>query len=100
MDSFGRLIWWLFAASTGAPTRLRIVRALRNGPRNAQQLSDALQLDYSTVRHHLGVLSRNRLLEVAGERYGQVYFLTPPLEQRWPEVEAFTARHAGLRRGD
>jgi DNA-binding transcriptional ArsR family regulator len=100
VDSFGRLLWWLFAGSAGAVTRVRVVRALRSEPRNAQQLSLALQLDYTTVRHHLDVLSRNRLLEVGGERYGQVYFLAPSLEQRWAEVEAILARRAGFRRGD
>lgn len=92
MDSYGRMLWWLFLSSAGGPTRLRLVRALRAEPRNAQQLSVELKLDYTTVRHHLKVLQRSRLLEVGGDGYGQVYFLAPGLEQRWAELEAVAAR--------
>ncbi len=95
MDSFRRLLWWLFLSSAGASTRVRIVRALRAEPRNAQQLSVALGLDYTTVRHHLRVLAQNRLLDVSGERYGQVYFLSTLLEERWEDLEAIARRRPG-----
>lgn len=71
---------------------MRIVRALRDEPRNAQQLSEALRLDYTTVRHHLRVLRQNRMLDVGGEGYGQVYFLSPTLEERWVDLEGLVAR--------
>lgn len=87
MDSFRRLLFWLFVSSAGAVTRTRVVRAVKETPRNAQQLSLALDLDYTTVRHHLRVLVQNHILEVGGERYGQVYFLAAQLEQRWSEFE-------------
>lgn len=92
MDSFRRLLFWLFVSSAGATTRARIVRALRQEPRNAQQLSVALELDYTTVRHHLRVLVQNHLLETGGERYGQVYFLGPRLEERWTDFEELARR--------
>jgi DNA-binding transcriptional ArsR family regulator len=94
LDSFQRLIFWLFQSSAGGATRVRIVRALREQPRNAQQLSIALGLDYTTVRHHLKVLQQNHLLESAGDRYGQVYFVAAPLESRWSAVEEIAARRA------
>ncbi len=56
MDSFERILWWLFAGSTGAVTRLEVLQAIKEQPRNAQQLTQALQVDYTTVRHHLRVL--------------------------------------------
>ncbi len=87
MDSFQQLIWWLFQSSSGGPTRVRIVHALREEPRNAQQLSIALVLDYTTVRHHLRVLQRNHLVDVVGSRYGQVYFVSPNLESRWAMLD-------------
>jgi DNA-binding transcriptional ArsR family regulator len=71
---------------------VRLVRALREEPRNAQQLSLALGLDYTTVRHHLRVLQRNHLLDVQGDRYGQVYFVGPSLESQWSQLEAIVAR--------
>lgn len=93
------MLWWLFLSSAGAPTRTRIVRALRDEPRNAQQLSVALHLDYTTVRHHLAVLSRNRLLETGGDRYGQLYFLSPMLEERWADLESVAARRGSRSEG-
>lgn len=95
MDSFRRLLWWLFLSSAGGPTRVRVVTAIHTEPRNAQQLSVALGLDYTTVRHHLRVLEQNRLIEPGGGHYGQLYFLAPSLEQRWAELEAIVARRAG-----
>jgi DNA-binding transcriptional ArsR family regulator len=92
VDSFRRLLWWLFLSSAGGPTRLRLVRAIREQPRNAQQLSVALHLDYTTVRHHLKVLGENRLVDVGGGPYGQVYFLAPTLEERWADLEAVAGR--------
>jgi DNA-binding transcriptional ArsR family regulator len=92
LDSFQQLLWWLFQSSTGGPSRVRLVQALREEPRNAQQLSVALDLDYTTVRHHLKVLQQNRLIETRGDRYGQVYFVAPGLESRWALLEAIVTR--------
>lgn len=101
MDSFRRVLFWLFVSSAGAATRVRIVRAVKEEPRNAQQLSVALELDYTTVRHHLRVLVQNHLLDVGGERYGQVYFLAGQLEQRWTDFEELVRGRApkGARSG-
>lgn len=71
MDAFERLLWWLFAGSTGAKTRLLVLEAIKEQPRNAQQLSQLLRLDYTTVRHHLGVLEKNRLVLTEGDKYGK-----------------------------
>jgi DNA-binding transcriptional ArsR family regulator len=100
LDSVQQLIWWLFQSSAGGPSRMRLVRALRDEPRNAQQLAVALGLDYTTVRHHLRVLQRNHLLEVRGDRYGQVYFLAPNLESRWSVLEAIAARTTARNTGE
>ena len=94
MDSFTRLLWWLLSSSAGAARRVQVLRALRDEPRNAQQLAVALGLDYTTVRHHLRVLLANRLIETTGEHYGQVYSLSTLLDARWPEVEHILERKA------
>jgi len=87
VDSFERVLWWLFRSSIGAATRARVLVAIRDEPRNAQQLAEGLALDYKTVRHHLRVLGKNGLVTTAGERYGQVYFLSPSIESRWAVFE-------------
>ena len=91
MDAFERLLWWLFAGSTGALTRFQVLSAVREQPRNAQQLSQALNLDYTTIRHHLGVLEKNRLVLTEGEKYGKLYFLSEVMEANWDKLEAITA---------
>ena len=93
MDGFQRVIWWLFQSSAGGSTRVRLVQALRETPSNAQQLSVAVGLDYTTVRHHLKVLQQNHLVDVAGGRYGQVYFVSPNLETRWTMIDEIDAKN-------
>jgi len=100
MDAFERLLWWLFAGSVGARSRIDIVYALREQPRNAQQLSEQLGLDYTTVRHHLSVLEKNRILLTEGEKYGKVYFLSETMDAHWAQLEAILDKTKLSRRRD
>jgi len=52
---------------------------------NANQLAERLGHDYSTIKHHLDVLMENRLIEPAGGKYGQLYFLSPLLQENYGE---------------
>ena len=97
MDAFERLLWWLFAGSTGARTRLQVLEAIKEQPRNAQQLSQLLHLDYTTVRHHLGVLEKNRLVLTEGDKYGKLYFLSETMEANWEKLQGIKARTSGER---
>lgn len=92
VDSFERLLWWLFAGSAGAGTRAIILLGIREQPRNAQQLSQALGLDYTTVRHHLRVLERNRLVITEGQKYGKIYFVSDSMEAHWEKLEGILKR--------
>jgi DNA-binding transcriptional ArsR family regulator len=93
-DSFERLLWWLFAASAGASTRNLVLSSIRENPRNAQQLSHDLKLDYSTVRHHLRVLETNNLVVAEGEKYGRMYFVSETMESRWDKLETINKSKA------
>lgn len=95
MDSFERLLWWLFAGSAGARTRALVLTSIKQEPRNAQQLSIALHVDYTTVRHHLRVLESNRLVLTEGEKYGKVYFVSENMEAHWDKLEAILKRTKG-----
>ena len=92
MDAFERVLWWLFAGSTGAVTRLAVLHAIKEQPRNAQQLTQALHVDYTTVRHHLRVLEQNRLIVTEGEKYGKLYFLSSEMEASWVKLEEILNR--------
>jgi DNA-binding transcriptional ArsR family regulator len=87
MDSFERLLWWLFAGSAGAKTRASVLFTIRKQPRNAQQLSQALNLDYTTVRHHLKVLEANKIIVTEGDKYGRLYFVSENMEAHWDKLE-------------
>jgi len=75
-----KVLWWLIGGARGGKNRLRIIRTLQDQPMNANQLAEALDLDYKTVRHHLELLEENAVLETMGDGYGKTYFLTDRME--------------------
>lgn len=99
MDAFERLLWWLFAGSVGARSRVQIVYSLMEQPKNAQQLSEKLGLDYTTVRHHLSVLERNKILLTEGEKYGKVYFVSEAMEAHWTKLEGILEKTKLTKKG-
>jgi len=79
-----QLLWYLLAGTRGGVNRARILEALRERPYNAHQLSEALGLDYRTIRHHLDLLRKNGLItQPAGNAYAAPYFLATILEANW-----------------
>ncbi len=86
------LLGWLITGTRGGVTRARIIRALREKPQNANQLASSLRLDYRTIRHHLEVLQKNRLIVSAGDRYGVTYFLSPAMEANYALFEEIVAK--------
>lgn len=81
------VLWYLLASSRGGPSRVRIVRAIDERPRNANQLADALDLDYTTIRHHLDVLAENNVVRSSGGDYAAVYLFTDSAKAHWDTVE-------------
>jgi len=78
-----RLLWYLFAGSRGGDNRIKIIDLLKERPRNINQLSEIIGLDYKAVKHHISVLEKNNLLTRMGEKYGAVYFLSTYLESNF-----------------
>jgi len=74
------LLWSVFAGSKGCINRTKIVLQLRDTPLNTNQLSEKLGLDYKVVQRHIEILRKNNLLETVGNRYGEIYFLSPVFE--------------------
>jgi DNA-binding transcriptional ArsR family regulator len=81
------LLGWLIAGTRGGPTRAKIIATLKETPQNANQLATLLGMDYRTIRHHLKVLEKNKLITSAGEGYGTTYFLSPPMEENYAMFE-------------
>ncbi|MDP3065566.1 MAG: winged helix-turn-helix domain-containing protein [Methanobacteriaceae archaeon] len=78
-----KLLWWLIAGSTGGPNRAKIIMTLHERPSNAHQLSEKLELNYKTVRHHLKVLGENNIITSTGKKYGELYFLADRMEAEY-----------------
>jgi len=85
--SLRHLLGWLIAGTRGGPTRARIVEILKETPQNANQLATSMRLDYKTVRHHLTVLEKNRIISSIGDRYGATYFLSQMMEENYALFE-------------
>ncbi len=81
------VLWYVLTGTRGGANRVRLVRAIDERPRNANQLAEGLDLDYKTVRHHLDVLMDNGIVENSGDDYGAVYLLTDRTRRNWETVE-------------
>ena len=87
MRSLKYLLGWLIAGTRGGPTRAKIIESLKETPQNANQLASSLKMDYKTMRHHLEVLEKNKIITSVGDRYGSTYFLTQTMEENYSMFE-------------
>jgi len=81
------VLWYVLTGTRGGPNRTRILQALDERPRNANQLAESLGLDYKTVRHHLDVLEENDIVGKSGDEYGAVYLPTDRTQRNWETVD-------------
>src|SRR4030042_2150183 len=81
------LLGWLIAGTRGGPTRAKIIQSLKETPQNANQLAIQLKMDYKTMRHHLEVLEKNKIITSVGDRYGATYFLSQAMEENYGVFE-------------
>ena len=73
------LLGWLIAGSRGGPMRAKMIEILRETPQNANQIATTLEVDYKTIRHHIELLEKNKMITAAGgveSGYGTTYFLS------------------------
>jgi DNA-binding transcriptional ArsR family regulator len=71
------MFWWIIVGSKGGEMRAKLLQLLCERPMNAHQLSEALNVNYRTVTHHLDVLLKNGLVRAEGPKYGLMYFPSP-----------------------
>jgi len=81
------VLGWLIAGTKGGVTRAEIIKILKETPQNANQLATLLIKDYRTIRHHLKILEKNKIITTAGDRYGTTYFLSPQMEENYAVFE-------------
>jgi predicted transcriptional regulator len=81
------VLGWLIAGTRGGAMRARIIMALKEDPKNANQLANILGVDYRTIRHHLEILEKNKIVISVGDKYGVTYFLSPIMEENYGVFE-------------
>lgn len=86
-QSLKYVLGWLIAGMRGGTTRAKIIGALKENPQNANQLAKLVGKDYRTIRHHLSVLEKNKLIISAGDKYAATYFLSPEMEDNYALFE-------------
>ena len=85
-----QLLGWLITGTKGGKTRAKIIKSVKNNPRNANQLATQLKVDYKTIRHHLTILEKNKIVIPVGTHYSTVYFLSQPMEENYPVFQEIT----------
>jgi len=71
-----KALWYLLTATRGGANRARIIDALTERPKNANELADELNVGYKTIRHHMEQLEDHDVVESGDESYAKLYFLT------------------------
>ena len=87
-----QLLGWLIMGTKGGKTRAQIIESVKTTPRNANQLATQLNVDYKTIRHHLTILQKNKLVIPVGTHYSTVYFLSQPMEDNYAVFEQMTCK--------
>ncbi|WP_435361192.1 ArsR/SmtB family transcription factor [Haloarchaeobius sp. DFWS5] len=85
-------LWQVLSGTRGGTNRARILRSLRDRPRNTNQLAQVLDLDYKTVEHHLDVLVEKDVVEDSGGGYGAVFLPTDQVVRHWETVDGIIAQ--------
>ena len=67
--------------------RAKIIEILRETPRNAHQLATLFEVDYKTIRHHVEVLYKNKIITSMGDGYATTYFLSSEMEENYAVFE-------------
>ena len=87
-----QLIGWLIIGTKGGKTRAQIIKTLKKSPQNPNQLASLLKVNYKTIRHHLTILEKNKLIISAGNHYSTAYFLSELMEENYVLFEEITSK--------
>ena len=85
-----QLLTWLTRGTKGGKTRTKIIKNLKANPQNANQLATLLKVDYKTIRHHLTILEKNKIVVPVGDHYSTAYFLSESMEEYYPIFDEIT----------
>jgi predicted transcriptional regulator len=80
MGEFKYVLWWLLLNTQGGENRAKILKEIFKKPGNAHELCTILNLNYKTIRYHLDLLEKNKIILGVGEKYGKTYFPSDELK--------------------
>jgi predicted transcriptional regulator len=83
---------WLITGTKGGKTRAKIIKTLKMNPQNSNQLATHLKVNYKTIRHHLTILEKNKLVTSAGNHYSTAHFLSELMEENYELFEEITSK--------
>ena len=87
MKHLDKILCLLINGKRGGKNRARIIKKLKERPYNVHQLSNELNLNYGTVRHHIRILEKNRIIKPTGDSYTKLYFLTDEMENNYESFQ-------------
>ena len=67
-------------------------------PQNSNQLATLLKVNYKTIRHHITILEKNKLIISAGDHYSTAYFLSELMEENYVLFEEITSKMNNTRK--
>jgi predicted transcriptional regulator len=83
---------WLIKGTKGGKKRAQIIKNLKKKPQNANQLATLLKVNYKTIRHHLTILEKNKILIPIGDHYSTAYILSQHMEENYMLFEEITSK--------
>jgi len=80
-----KVLDFVVGGTRGGPMRILILGELSKRPKNTNEISRALRIDYKTAEYHIRVMKDNGMLTESGDRYGLKYSVSP-LFKNWEKV--------------
>jgi PAS domain S-box-containing protein len=84
---------YLIGGTRGGGTRASILKQLVGKPHNANQIAEALNIDYKTARHHLSVLVKNGIVAKGNNGYTVIYFISKNMQVNLNEFNRELEQH-------